>query len=390
MGQMIDSSPYSVYGIGLINSSGSALNKSLSGTGIGVSSQQFLNLTNPAAYTAPVYGTQITEFGIYGQKHLLSMENKNSSSGSANFSSLNFWFRFSKKFAGAVGIAPFSQVGYNITSQRNLNNDNVRVNYSGDGGMAKYYFGSGVNLSNNLRVGANLFLLHGSISAVELIESGELTGLEISAKTYLTGTGADMGIQYILNPEANNKVVVGTTFRPKTLLSTEKKLSVVNSSNLDSLYSELFTSTDYMVASKAGFGISIDNAKHLFALDISHLDYPETYTNNNVRLRDSYRLSGGYEFKGSQKPDSYWNFVRPRVSFYAEQNEALILNQKFLNWGTTLGLGLPVSNGRGFVNLTYNYNHLGTTSRNLLVQQTHSFSLDFSLMDMWGIRRKFD
>ncbi|MBX2898075.1 MAG: hypothetical protein KF775_00400 [Cyclobacteriaceae bacterium] len=280
-------------------------------------------------------------------------------------------------------------MGYSIRSVRNLNDEkDVQVNYTGTGGLTRYSFGSGVKIYKNLSLGTHLYLLHGSITKAETLESGTQAGLEISSKTYLTGLGMDGGLQYRLHVTDKSNVVVGAVYTPAINLNTEKQLAVVNSLNLDSLYSELYGTADYVVPAKTGFGVSYNTPHHLFALDFMHANYPTAYTRDNVQIRDTYRFSGGYEFKGTQTPMNYWSYVRTRFSLYAQQNETLINSQKYLNWGSTAGIAIPTPNGRGFVNLTYNYNHLGTSSRSLIIQHTHSFALDFSIQDLWGSPQK--
>ena len=64
--QNIFSSPYSVYGVGMINNRTSSLNRSMGGVGIAVQDDYNLNPINPASYGAissPI--THIYEIGLY-------------------------------------------------------------------------------------------------------------------------------------------------------------------------------------------------------------------------------------------------------------------------------------------------------------------------------------
>ena len=110
-------SPYSIYGIGDISKEGNAFTKSMGGTGIATRNRRFINFTNPAAITARDSLSFMADFGleqkntVYRQGDLKSANN--------TFNIHNFVMTFpilSSSSAFMVGIAPFSDVGYDFSS----------------------------------------------------------------------------------------------------------------------------------------------------------------------------------------------------------------------------------------------------------------------------------
>src|SRR3954467_8207588 len=66
LSQNIYSSPYSVYGLGMLNDRTTSFNRAMGGTGIAIQDQSNLNAVNPASYGAiasPI--SHIFEAGLY-------------------------------------------------------------------------------------------------------------------------------------------------------------------------------------------------------------------------------------------------------------------------------------------------------------------------------------
>jgi hypothetical protein len=389
-GQFIGSSPYSFYGIGSIRERGSAWNRSLSGTGIALRDDMLLNSLNPAAYTSISSVTQITELGLFYQNSNIKSSQTSEKWKTGNLQDINFWFRFSKRWAGSIGIAPFSNVDYTVLSARDFGEEeNVQVSYDGRGGVSQFYTGHGYQVTKNLSIGIHAFLLFGNIAKTETIESGISKGIRLSDNTYLQNVGMDFGLQYEFMLNGNKSLVIGATYRPKINLNSSGSTEVTGGYGRDSLWFEQESVRDYIIPGKISLGASYKNENHIFSSDAAYTRWQTGYL-GDVKLRNSWRTSAGYEYTGSKKPETYWHTITLRAGVHMEQNHFIVRSQKFINWGITLGTGIPVGNNRGLLNLSYHYNHTGTKNKGLLVQTANTLSLDISIRDVWGIRRKFD
>ena len=155
-GQVNTYSPYSYFGLGTVHNITSVSSMAMGGLGLTANNSHLINFNNPASYcfldqTAFEIGTSSTST-VLTQNNL---EQKNHISGLLN---LGLAFPVSKKIGFAVGLFPFSNVGYNINSEV-FNNDiigNVNYNYSGSGGLNKLVFGFGANIINDLSFGLNI------------------------------------------------------------------------------------------------------------------------------------------------------------------------------------------------------------------------------------------
>jgi hypothetical protein len=389
--QGISYSPYSVYGIGVLKERTSAYNRALSETGIGISDPSNLNTLNPASYAAINNGTQITELGFFFERSQLANRDLEARSSGGSLTSLSLWFRFSKRWAGTVGLSPFSTIKYDITGRdTNVDGDETSIRYQGNGGLTQLYFGNGFQLSKNLTVGFNASYIFGSITKEETILSGQASGLGVENKTRLTRPTIDVGVQYSLFFAKNRTVTFGATAANRVRLNTSRSARVYEVNGDDSLYVEQIPTDDFVLPANIGVGVSLNTPRHMVAADLKFKNWSDGRLGSDVTLRDTYRTSVGYEYKGNPNASSYWGFVALRSSFYVQNNYMVFYNNPFNQWGFSLGAGLPVAGNRGMLSVSYNYNRDGTLENRLIEQRAQVFVIDIVFRDLWGIKRRFD
>ena len=116
--------PYSVYGIGEIHNYGSAFNKSMGGVGIATRNRRFVNYMNPASLTARDSLSFMADFGLYGKTAIFNQNGERSINNIMNLEDFVISFPLFRHTAMMVGIAPYSDTGYNFTyieKERDLN-----------------------------------------------------------------------------------------------------------------------------------------------------------------------------------------------------------------------------------------------------------------------------
>lgn len=363
----------------------------MSGTGIAARDPFNLNTLNPASYTSITAMTQIFEIGMFIEHDGYETDNRSSSSTVGNLTTINYWFRFSKKWGGTVGLAPFSNVDYNITSSRKIDADeSSTITYKGNGGLSEFYFGNGYQVTKNLSLGATLSYIFGPIEKVETIESGTGAGIGVTNKIRGNKITGDIGAQYEMFLSRNRSISVGLTYKPKFTMNMERDVIAHESFATDTLWTKSLDQADYILPERIGSGLSFQTRRTVYAVDVSYSGWSKARLEDNVKLRNTMRYSFGFERKGPDDTNSYVENIQVRAGCYVEQNYLLLGNTTFNDWGFSLGLGLPLFQNRGIVNFSYNYNRAGTTNNNLIQQRADVFVLDFTFRDLWGIRRKFD
>jgi len=391
--QTISYSPYSVYGVGVLKERTSAHNRALAETGIGLRDPLNLNTLNPAAYTSIQTVTQMLELGFFYEHDNIKTTELTETSSTGNLSALNLWFRFSKKWAGTVGLAPFSSIDYTIISTKDFGEQSdAPVQYSGSGGLTQLYFGNGFQVTENLSVGFNAAYVFGSIESEETVATGNVTGLRLENDTYINRPTIDFGIQYAFPLKENRALNFGVTYASAVRLNTSSTKNIFQyvDTNEDSLYQEEVNVDDYKLPSQVGVGVAYQSVRSTLAADIKFKNWSSAQLDEGLVLKNTTRFSMAYEYKGNPKAEKYLGIVALRSGFYLQNNYFVLKNTPFNEWGFTFGAGLPINGNRGMLSVSYNYNHTGTTQKKLIEQSANVIVLDIVFRDLWGIRRKFD
>jgi len=362
------------------------MNRAMAGTGFAVRDPLNLNNLNPAAYTSIQQATHLTEFGFFVESDHYGNSKESTSSGTGNITNLNLWLRFNKRWAATVGVNPFSTVSYNISSSQTIG-DNSSLQYSGKGGVTQFYFGNGIQVTKNLSVGVTASFLHGSIDRVETITSGYALGTQLSNLVAVNKAKLDFGLQYVFPIGTDKSLTIGGVYENRLRLNTSSQMTILQ--QFDTVAADTPPVDDYILPQKSGGGIAFQTLQQLFTVDVSYQEWRRARLEDNLKLRNTRRASFGYQFRGDPR-NSFWAGFTFRAGVYVQENPLVLQKTTFTDWGATVGIGLPVSNGRNSLNLSYGYNQTGTLANNLISQQSHIFTLDITFRDLWGIKRKFD
>jgi hypothetical protein len=390
--QQVYSSPYSVYGIGMINRRTATLNRSIGGTGIGVQDDYSLNPVNPASYgsiVSPV--SHVYEMGMYVDANKYQTSNLSESKGTGSITNLNYWFKFSKWWAATVGLTPYSNVGYKITANRQLAAAaNVGYTYEGSGNINQLYLGNGFTITPNLSAGFHLAYLFGNITKTESIApNGESSALTYSNQVVARKLDLDFGLQYKIN-FGKRALIIGVVADDGMTLHGSQEGSLYDAA-ADTLDSGKGKSLTYTLPASIGGGLSLRSKRSTLATDLIFENWrAANYEGQDVVFQDTWRFSAGYIYHGNPNAEHYLGAASLRAGFYVQDYALKLSGQSLPAWGLSGGLSLPVFDGRSAINLTYNYDKFGTTNRNLVLQTSQKFMIDIVIRDMWGIKRKFD
>ena len=116
-------SPYSQYGLGLLNEQSSGFNRGMNGLGLGFREHNQVNYLNPASYSAIDSLTFIFDAGLSGQLTNFSENGQRINAKNADFEYAVAGFRVFKHVGVSFGIVPFTNVGYNYSISDFLDGD---------------------------------------------------------------------------------------------------------------------------------------------------------------------------------------------------------------------------------------------------------------------------
>ncbi|QKJ28252.1 hypothetical protein HQ865_00245 [Mucilaginibacter mali] len=413
------SSPYSKYGLGLIDPILLPQNVAMGGIGTAtnnINGYNNINPLNPSSY-ANIRFTAI-DAGLYSNFVSFSKSGvPNQTSSNFRFSHVTFAMPVTQHSALSFGLMPYSELGYKYKQTLNRGygtsspaDTNLTNNvYSGEGGLSKFYLGYGINVTKALTIGANASYIFGKLKQYSSTEYPQLYGVFNSRQEISNSIGGlnyDFGAQYTVTLAEDRHLVFGYSGSASTKLNTESTF-LVSQYQIDASTGDEDVARDTTVNRKTPngkiqlpmihhFGVSYQlDRKFLVGADYSMGNWSKLSINGvNQGLQNSQSFNIGGQFNpNSNSLHSYWALVDYRFGAHFEKTYVTINNQDIKQMGVTFGLGLPLAaNGSSFykVNIAGDLGRRGTMSNGLIRETYFNLHLSFTLNDKWFQKYKFD
>jgi len=382
----ITTSPYSIFGLGYLESNSIGPSKAMGGTSLAFLSGRSINSMNPASYRGIDSLLSIFEIGVFGKYTIYSTKQENQSLLNANLKYMVMGFRIAPWLATSFGFSPYSSVGYTINTTSPVEGTNLEYpkTFSGEGGVNQVYVGGSVNLIKNLSVGFNAAYLFGNITHRE---SSTVFNYTLEDATYISNFNFDYGLNYQLDIK-KWKYNIGLTY------GSSKKLKTKNVTTIETDYvTEVLKSRKYKYSLPQNIGAGFAVSKGFFRAgadyEWSNWEVAE-FTNSYLRTRNSSRYSFGVEFPslGLNKGTSKMVLYR----FGAEYRESyMIIDNMPINYGAvTFGAGIPLGGFLSVINVSLELGQNGTTRKDLFRERFVTLNLDLALKDVWFKKRRYN
>lgn len=425
-------SPYTMYGIGELNTPGTLPMRSMGGVGVAMRSSGTVNLLNPAAYSAAPQKTFLFNFGLEGQNYYNAQTvngvGKKTAYNTFNFHDIAFQMPLAKKLGLGFSVTPYSSVGYRIKGDHPFSVDDpvwgnvgrVQYVYEGEGDITEVKLGVGWEVFKNFSVGIAAQYYWGDIDRNYTMTPTPITG----EGTFLPMVGKDnysvssikgqVGVQWNaivntkrvltlgaafdfggnLNPEVIQRKYLGDLFNT-TVQGDTTHLALVLPRQLQvgAFYqtAKWTVGVDYVYQNWGGRNSRVEYT------GVSSADtkpYAVAYTNVNM-------VKVGVEF--TPRRDDIRHFLKRwsyRAGFrYGNYNQTFG-GQKLSQYAVTLGVGIPVKlwavSGIDF-GVEYGRRGYNVADRlGLVRQQYFKFAIGFTLFagsenhEYWFLRPKYD
>jgi hypothetical protein len=390
--QTIGGSPYSFFGIGGINNSGSVgINQMLGGTGIALRDSSSLNTQNPAAYNSILKNyTQVTTAGLGVSSYSLSEDDDTFKNTELMFNDIAFWFRIFKNSGLTLGISPYSKVNYNIVTTNSLSGlpGLYNVNYQGSGGLTKLYTGTSFELIKNFSVGANINFIFGIIGQdIDLIADDYGFSYQITKKTHLRAFMFDFGAQYLLN-FGNHTITFGGVYNLKKKLTGDYNYEILASDEL--IYEFTETVNDYYIPESYGIGFSYKTPFRLMVtMDYLQKNWSEVDIETDYLIQDSERYGFGLMIPPKWSSMGYFGRIGWGIGGFYEKTYLKINRQDIDGYGLSFGIRLPAGRNT-IIDITYDNSFNAMTTENLIQETRHNISVQLNLFDIWFKRPKIN
>ncbi len=388
--QVTNPSVYTAFGIGKLNNSGLIKNQGMGGTGLAQSSDNFINILNPASLTGIDSLNMLIDIGLGIGKANYKTNEGNGNSTYGGLSNISLAFRSSNHTFTGFGLSQYSSIGYNIITSENINGslDNVSKEYRGDGGIDQVYLSNAILINKNLSLGLKISYLFGQIKKTETFASQVIGGkLAIEYADYIKQFSFEPGFQYQFKVKGN-KIRLGATYCPEIQFTTNREVTTSSSSGAG-IFEEQ-RADDYKVPTNVAGGLSISNKMGMtLAFDYRYMNWADiTYSSKAASLKDSHRFSGGAEYRNAESRNAnpfLWQF-----GGYVEDSYIRVEGRSIIDAGVNFGVGIPMKNSKSYVNIGINMGRRGATDNSVITENYYGINISLSMVEYWFRKRQFE
>lgn len=386
---------YSRYGLGDFYFSFSARRMALGDLGIATADFDYLNYLNPAGWNK----VRLSRFetGIISHGNSISSNSSSVFHTQTIFSGMMLGFPLERDLGLTLagGIVPYSNVNYDVAYEEN---DPIAgkhfVQYKGDGGLSKAFFGLSVKLPFDFALGASFDYFTGKIEHLSSAEFGaesEFISASFARDYSYHGVGFTIGLisnnlAGIFGSELIKDLRLGFIYSSPSKLNTD---TTVTSTTLIGDIESSSGSYKTELPSRIGVGFSLMlNGGYSITADYLYQPFSNFMVNgkNLSVLRDLSKISLGVEYRNPDvRSYSFWEQVMLRggLSYESTQYEfnGKGIDQISLYTGFSMPLGFDNT-----LDLGFQFGRRGTKEGNLLSENFYKFSITLSIGELWFIR----
>ncbi|MCF0173467.1 MAG: hypothetical protein HUJ91_07065 [Bacteroidales bacterium] len=396
-------SPYSIYGLGLLEMTGDQNTLAMGGIGIGDRSAAYINLLNPAAVTCRDIQGFMLDFGI-SQKNIFYEANRADGSGKAtsvsnlcNIHHVVASFPITRKIAFQAGVMPFSSTGYYF--QDRIYEDQVIVEIGdvqyakqGKGGTYQCFLGAGWEVAKNLNIGAEGILYLGNTehsSVTAFTTNSSYRTIQRSWDIVSRGFGAKLGAQYTADLGKNTALTLGATYKVGSKLKGEQNLSTIATSGTVDTIASTPTTIKYRIPCEVGAGFTLrKNDRWMVGADYVWQNWSGSTFDPTPGIDFSTCQTHSVKIGGELTPSKYdiryyMRRVTYRAGAYYNQGYMAIGGTRIDSRGVTLGASFPVFTAGTSLALAIDLGQMGTLSNNMIRERYVKFTMGLNLYDVW-------
>lgn len=427
-------SPYSMYGIGELNTQGALPMRSMGGMGVAWRSTSMSNLLNPAGYSATLRKSFIFNFGAEGM-HVINSQNRydattgayagsvKSSKTLANFHDIALQMPVAKGLGIGFSLTPYSSVGYNMTAIEQDENawaevGQVKYNYQGEGDITEVKLGIGWEIFKGFSLGVAGMYYWGDIDRKyttkmnNIVGDGEILSTIGLDNFSVSNFKFQAGLQYSVINNDKRSLTIGATYdiggslRPKVTRET-----YINDTYATEVYYDDYRSEIRLPMQIAG-GIFYQDVKWSAGFDYVYQNWrgknaklaPETIVQGvDVSYANTSTYKVGLEYTPNRfDVRRYYNRMSYRVGARYGGYYQSFAGKQMNQYAVTVGIGFPLRFlGASSVDVGFEYGGRGTNATigggavpriGLVKQHYFKFAIGLSMFgeDYWFVRPKYD
>lgn len=385
-------SPYSRYGFGSLESPALGKNRAMGGIGYGLREKGLINPMNPASYSSVDTLNFVFDFGVSSACSFFKENDIHQVNPNGRFDYVAMKVPLKRYWGLALGLMPFSSVGYSYSENKNtgLGDVDYTETFIGTGGLNTLFLGTGISLGKHLSLGANLKYVFGTISHIgsEVYSSSTFNSFYNYENWYLGTPTLDLGIQYQLDWGKKNKAVIGASYTNASAF----KLNDVDKIKLVPSKDTTTTSSTYAFDLPNSFGLGVsytyDN-RLTVGLDYEKQSWSESkFFGVKDSLSDNTKISFGVEYLPALIATNYFQAIKYRFGMHYTDSYLNFPDGNIKNAGLSLGFGLPLRGQKSSLNFAIEAGRLILPSSLTISERYYKISLGVSFNELWFFKRK--
>ena len=417
-------SPYSQFGIGLLNPKAFNGNMGMSGLGyawrptnykpgvydsLARSNAQFndrrtnyINPKNPASYSN--LSLTVFEAGLYGQSTQAQSGDQTQAYTNAQLAHMAIAFPIGSKWGAGFGIRPFSKRGYEYSIPGRINGEEFDFNFNGSGGLNQIYASTAFEFSKHYSLGLTASYLFGTVIDERRVIYNDLTTDHFfntvdQARNKVSDITFDLGFQYTRALGEDYHLVIGLVSSPIGELSAEQDRlvrtyegAVGNESIKDTITNIQGNNQSVQLAPTFGGGFAIEKkGKWLIGIDYTNYNWNDFQVAQNIRLVNSQKFTLGYEkFNNLSAFGSYFKQMGIRAGAHYNSSLVQVNGEDVSEFGISFGISLPLRKTFSTLNAAIEVGQRGENKNNLTQENYIGFQFGVTINDRWFIKRKYD
>ena len=399
-------SPYSRFGLGILADQNLGVNRQMGGLGYALRDKSYINLLNPAAVSSADSTTMIFEGGFSMQNGNFKEGATKINAGNASLDYLAMGFRLKKNLGFAMGILPYSNVGYAFSSNETILSPDGDANgafssiykYDGNGGLTQPFVTIGWGITDNFSVGVTASYLYGEINHNV---SNEFTDNNISNRTRqynldVSSYKADFGVQYSGKISEKHNYTIGAVYSLGHDLGAEAQLIERKVTSGTAEYNDTLSFDNaFKLPHTFGLGFTYTTGKWMFGADYTFQKWGDSSFFGSNKGCDRSKVSLGAEFSPSQISRNILKRTRYRAGVYYAQPYTEFNGKKGCEeYGISAGFTMPMTstnnmnNNRSLLNVSGQFVRINPKTEGLITETYLRINIGVTFNEFWFFKSK--
>lgn len=409
-------SPYSQYGLGVMSDQSNGFNRGMNGLALGFREHNQLNYLNPASYSALDSLTFIFDVGMSGQITNFKEGKTKINANNANIEYISAGFRLMRHFGVSFGIMPFTNIGYEYSSQESISDKTASSQtyyyntYSGSGGIHQAYVGFGWEPFKGFSIGANFSYLWGEYERT-VTNSYSDDYINTLTKVYSADVRSyklDIGAQYTQQLSNNNSLTLGLTYSLGHKLGTDPACDVISKNSQTSVTDTTTYTVNNGLELPSSYGVGLlFNHKGKWSVGVdytlqqwSKVSYPmyrtsgdnASYVATDGMFKDLHKVTLGGEFCPDAKSRKFLRQIRYRLgASYTTPYLKINGVDGPKEFSVSAGFGIPIMNSynnRSILNISGQW--VRKDSKTFITENSFRINIGLTFNEKWFAKWKME